>query len=82
MNATLHGADCEEHGYPFPHRVITSQTINRNRDLIVTETVVCALCGHWIARAVPRCKCAASCHMEARNDERTGETVVVNPETG
>lgn len=85
MTAILHDPLCKQHGFPFPHRVITSTTVTPNRKgeryRIVTETIVCAFCGHWIARRMERCRCPASCHMEARNRESIGVTVVRTPIT-
>jgi hypothetical protein len=75
MTAVLHNALCKTHNLPFPHRVITVRREIGKRYQIVTF-VVCALCGHWTARTVPTCRCPGSCHMEARNRERIGQTLV------
>lgn len=69
---TLHEAD--EHA-PFAHRFIstTRHIVIRSRNKkevlneydVISESVICAYCGHWIERVVTDCNCPASCHAEA-----------------
>lgn len=68
----LHEAD--EHA-PFAHRFISTtrhiviKSRNKKEILeeydVVSESVICAYCGHWIDRVVTGCYCPASCHAEA-----------------
>jgi hypothetical protein len=45
--------DCV-HDLPFPH-------------MVLNEYLFCKLCGHWIDRPTPECRCRAGCHLEARS---------------
>lgn len=51
MSLTVDYHEADDHA-PFAH-------------YLVGNYVVCFFCGHWIARPLKTCKCAASCHAES-----------------
>jgi hypothetical protein len=61
--------ECEEHGIPFPHRVVTAKDKG-------TVFIVCAVCEHMVDAKKTGCDCRASCHSEARSGRREWQPVL------
>ncbi len=68
MSIEICDPECEEHGIPFPHRVVTTKEKG-------TVFIVCAVCQHMVDARKPHCQCPSSCHSEARNGLRELRTV-------
>jgi hypothetical protein len=63
----------DDYHAPFAHRLVIPKTLvvmrGENGPYVITKPdspvfIICANCGCWIGRYVPRCGCRLRCHRE------------------